>query len=327
MGLDKQTAELLEQLNQQAISADEKKVLDIASAREASRFIWHAFAGENNATCLTEDIYVDGVAGKIPVRIYRREDRDSNQSLPIVVFLHGGGWAMGDIDSYDGLMHTLCAMSGAIIVSVDYRLAPEHKYPAGLEDGLAVMHWVGENADSLGGNGSRLAIMGDSAGGNLTAVIAHRLHSEGNIKLAAQFLICPVLDVSNAHATYPSRVEFGSGDYMLTRESIDMTVEWYLDGTGEAADPEVSPLLANNLDILPPTTIIAAGHDPLVDEARYYADKLKEADVPTHFKCFNSTIHAFLSFGVLDVAREAREYLAEQIKQQLGSGNSQMKSY
>lgn len=317
MTLDRQTAELLGELNSQAAGADDAlRQMDVEDARESSRAIWRAYAGQSDDACLTRDLFAGGSTGRIPVRLYSPPNSEA-QSLPVVIFMHGGGWAMGDLDSYDGLLRSLCVASGARMLSVDYRLAPEHKYPAGLEDTLTVVEWACANARQLGVDASRAAVMGDSAGGNLAAVAALRLHGERRVELPAQFLLYPVLDVSKPHSAWRSRMSYGGGEYLLTRDSIDLTVQWYLDSSGRPDDAEVSPLLASNLQLLPPTVIVTAGYDPLRDEAELYAGRLEAAGVPVRLKCFDETIHTFLSFGVLDVARRGRAYVAEEIRRVL----------
>lgn len=339
--LDRETAELLE-----GLGIDAREPLpptDIETSREASRALWLTLAGEDAGGCSVEDLEIEGGDGRLRARVYRPlsegspdatlaspsdlpSDRPSARAAeslapsarrPLVIFFHGGGWSMGDLDCYDGLLRALAPPSGAIIVSVEYRLAPEHKFPAGLEDALAAVRWAARHADTLGGDPARIAIMGDSAGGNLATAAAQRLGAEGTLPLAAQFLVYPVLDVSAPHESYPSRIRYGDGDYLLSRESIDTTVVWYLDGVGDPGDPRVSPLVAEDLGNLPPTVIVTAGHDPLRDEGRLYAARLRAAGVPVEFRCFESTIHAFLSFGVLEVAREARAWLAAAMRRHL----------
>lgn len=314
MNLDSQTAELLRQLSPPP-DAPEVGILDIGvdAARAGSRAVFHAYAGDEPSPCVIEEITLTASAQPIPARLYHIAV-ENWQALPLIVFLHGGGWFQGDLDCYDVFMRDLCVRSEATLLSVEYRLAPEHRYPAGLEDGLAAVRWAAHFVDTHVGSAARLAVMGDSAGGNLATVIARRLHSEGRIRLAAQFLLYPMLDVSRPHATYPSRMQFGGGEYLLTRESIDAAAMWYLDGTGRRTDPDVSPLLMEDVSMLPETIIVIGGHDPLLDEARLYAERLAAAGVATRFKCFETTIHAFLSFGVLDVARQGRAWLAEEIK-------------
>lgn len=328
MTLDCETAALLARLEDMGGgSSRDMGAVDAPTARAASRAMWAAFVGEDRSPGGGERFAIPGIAGPIPARLYRPQGHEPcHSSRPLVVFLHGGGWALGDLDSYEPLMQTLCTMSGALFLSVDYRLAPEHKFPAGLEDGLAAVRWATTHASKIGGNPARIAIMGDSSGGNLAAVIAHRLRHDECVHLAAQFLLYPVLDVASAHDRFPSRLRFGDGAYLLTRRDLEVTTAWYLDGRTGAEDPDVSPLLAKDLTGLPPTVLLAAGHDPLQDEARCYADRLIAAGVPTQLRCFETTIHAFLSFGVLEVAREGRRWLAECVAQHLAGSPRKSRS-
>lgn len=278
--------------------------------------MWLGYAGDAAAACDVTPLRINSGGRLIPAGLYRPLGR-RDEPLPIVVFLHGGGWSMGDLECYDGLVRSLCALSGAIFVSIDYRLAPEHKFPQGLEDSLAAMHWIARYASAFGGDAARLAVMGDSAGGNLAAVVAQKLSRADAGKLAAQFLLYPILDISRPHASYPSRLEYGDGAYLLSRNGIDITVEWYLDAATPRDHPEVSPLLTADLGALPPSVILTAGFDPLRDEAALYAARLRAAGVPVHEMCYEETIHAFLSFGVLDIAQRARAALAQQVRRHL----------
>lgn len=319
MALDSGTAALLARLEEMGDgSTRDMGAVDAPTARVASRAMWAAFVGEDRSRGGAEHFAIPGIAGPIPARLYRPQALEPAQTLrPLVVFLHGGGWAMGDLDSYEPLVETLCTASGALFLSVDYRLAPEHKFPTGLEDGLTAVRWAAAHAAEIGGDPARIAVMGDSSGGNLAAVIAHRLRHDEHVHLAAQFLLYPVLDVASAHDSFPSRLRFGDGAYLLTCRDIEVTTAWYLDGRTPAEDPAVSPLLAEDFAGMPPTEILTAGHDPLQDEARIYADRLGAAGVPTQFRCFDTTIHAFLSFGTLDVARKGRAWLAERVSHHL----------
>lgn len=318
MTLDHDTAALLARLEEMGGGARDLGAVDAPTARAASRAMWSAFVGEDASPCGAEQLAIPGAAGPVPARLYRPPAVEPGGAVrPLVVFLHGGGWAMGDLDSYEPLMQALCEASGALFLSVDYRLAPEHKFPAGLEDGLTAVRWAAAYAARIGGDPARIAVMGDSSGGNLAAVIAHRLRHDDRVHLAAQFLLYPVLDVASVHEDFPSRQRFGDGAYLLTRRDIEVTTAWYLDGRTPPDDPAVSPLLAETFADLPPTVILTAGHDPLHDEARFYADRLSAAGVPTEFRCFETTIHAFLSFGVLAIAQQGRRYLAGEIRRWL----------
>jgi len=321
MMLDRQTAVLLAELDRMtqawiATGADGS----VSGSRAFAAEIFRAFAGadRDETDCDVEPISIAGGIGPRPARLYRPRGVGAAQT-PVVVFFHGGGWVLGDLDSYDGLIRSLSVLSGAAFVSVDYRLAPEHPFPAGLDDAFAAIRWTAEHAHKFGADPGRLAVMGDSAGGNLAAVACQLALLAGGPAIAAQYLIYPMIDVSRPHAAYPSRDAYGDGDYFLTRAAIDGTLGWYLAREGAADDPRVSPLLAPDLAGMPPTTIIVAGHDPLRDEARAYFDRLCSAGVEAAWRAFDSTIHGFVSFGVLDVAQTARRELAAAIRRTLGS--------
>lgn len=319
--LDPQTSELLTNLATMTQDwAARQTGNDILSARTFAAHIFKRFAGESRDEPggFCTNILVAGAIEMRPARLYRPPD-GGDKLLPAVIFLHGGGWALGDLDSYDGLMLSLCMLSGAVFISVDYRLAPEHPFPAGLDDALAATRWIAAHAIELGIDGERLAVMGDSAGGNLAAVVAQQSLLHGSPQLAAQYLIYPVIDVSQPHTSYLSRITNGDGDHFLTRAAIDLTLAWYIGTEGQPDDPKISPICARQLAGLPPAYILAAGHDPLRDEAKAYFDRLRDAGVESTFHCFDSTIHAFLSFGVLDVAQRARRELASAIRHRLGT--------
>lgn len=315
--LDPQTDALLRELNAMTRETESQaQEMDVAAARIGAAAVFARFAGEDRTDCEVSEIALPGGDGKIPARLYRPLERGS-EPAPMVVFFHGGGWSLGDLDSYDGLIRALCARSGAGFISVDYRLAPEHPFPAGLKDCLAATQWIAQNLEAYGAARGRFALMGDSSGGNLAAAVSRRLSRDGGPRPLAQFLLYPVLDLSKPHSAYPSRMKFGDGAYFLSRDGIDATVGWYLNGAAQTEDPDISPLLTENIAAAPPAVVLTAGFDPLQDEARTYAQRLKAADVPVVFKCYDSTIHAFLSFGALDVAQHARGFLAEEIRRLL----------
>lgn len=317
--LDRQTAALLRKLmpDTQEIGAT-KQAFDVVDARDVVAAVFAEFSGAEKTDCIVTDVCIPREAGEIPARLYR-PNMPGKGPTPLIVFFHGGGWSLGDLDSYDELMRALCTRSGVVFLSIDYSLAPEHKFPAGLNDCITAVEWAALNASSIGADSERLAVMGDSAGGNLAAAVAHRIHVAGRIRLAAQFLLYPILDISQPHSAYASRIKFGDGAYYLSCAGIDATVDWYLNGASSCKNPDLSPILAKNIDKLPPTVIIAAGHDPLRDEAHIYAERIKAAGVSVVIECFESTIHAFLSFGVLDVSQRARAFLASQIQRRLFS--------
>jgi acetyl esterase len=234
-------------------------------------------------------------AADVPVRIFRPQ---GERPLPVVAYLHGGGWMMGTLDSYDALLRALANASGAIVAGVDYRLSPEHRFPAALDDSLAAVRWLAANAAELGGDGSRLAVAGDSAGGNLAAVVARRLR--GELPLRAQILVYPVIDAAFDTASYR---DFAQG-HGLSAASMQRFWRLYLDGT-DPGHPDASPLHAGDLAGLPPAYVLTAEEDVLRDEGEAYADALRAAGVPTELVRWPGTIHGF--FRWLAVAPAARE--------------------
>ena len=232
------------------------------------------------------------VAGGIPVRVYRPA---ADTPVPTVVYLHGGGFVIGDLETHDGVCRLLCRDTNAVIVSVDYRLAPEHHFPVAVEDAYAALQYVAEHIDDYGGDAERLAIGGDSAGGNLSAVCAQRARDDG-LALKAQLLVYPAVDM---FGEYPSRDENATG-YFLTLDDMRWFAEHYLGTTEEAAragglefEPRLSPLHAKTLEGLPPAVVVTAEYDPLRDEGNRYAAELEEAGVPVRHKQFAGLIHGF----------------------------------
>lgn len=237
-------------------------------------------------------------AGGVPARLYRPSERTD---LGLLVYFHGGGWVLGDLDSHDDVCRRLANGSGHAVLSVDYRLAPEHPFPAGLEDAIGATRWAAANAAALGCRADRLAVGGDSAGGTFAAVIAQL----APVPLVFQLLVYPATDATCSH---PSHVENGTG-YFLTKGSMDWFFGHYLSGgAGSATDPRVSPLYAAD-DVLaaaPPALVITAEYDPLRDEGDAYAARLAAAGVPTSHVRFSGQFHAFFSLGdFLDDGRAA----------------------
>jgi acetyl esterase len=314
---DPQTRELLDRLGDMTRSwARDHASADIGALRAYASDIFAAFAGpERDLTAFTRrDIRTGPPSTSRPARLYRPL---GDGIPPIIMFFHGGGWALGGLDEYDGLVGSLCALSGAALVSVDYRLAPEHPFPAGLDDAVAATEWVARHADALGVDADRLAVMGDSAGGNLAGVIAHEALARGGPLIVAQYLLYPVLDVATPDDAFPSRMAFGNGDLFLTRGAIAQSAERYLIPGQRADDARVSPLLAGSLAGLPPALILCGSHDPLLDESVRYAERLSAAGVSTQLEVIDGGVHAFLSFGTLDLAQRGRRIVADHVRRTL----------
>ncbi len=317
MNLDPETAALMQHLEFLGGGERDMSAFDINEVRAAGQAMWQGLNGPEPEGCLVTPVTVPGPAGMVPARLYRPAD-SAGQTLPAVVFFHGGGWALGDLDGYDSLVKALCLASDACFLSVDYRLAPEHPFPAGLEDALAAVRWASQQADKLNIDRRRIAVMGDSAGGNLAAVTARCLRDEAGPWLAGQILIYPMLDVASPHARYPSRAAYGNCGYVISLRDIEVTTGWYLSDRALASQPNVSPLLAADLDGLAPAVIMTAGFDPLRDEGQVYADKLRSAGVAVTYRCFKTTVHAFLSFGHLSIAQTGRSWLGAEVRRLLG---------
>jgi len=228
----------------------------------------------------------------LPVRVYHPQSAKLNHALPALVYLHGGGWTIGDLDTHDVLCRSLCLQAEVVVVSVDYRLGPEQPFPAAYEDTLAAFHWTVENANELGIDASRIAIGGDSAGGNLAAAACLGLRGQV-VQPAFQLLIYPATIMWQDTASYHAN---GTG-YMLTKESIAYYTENYLRNREDAQDWRASPQLAESHADLPPALVMTAGFDPLRDEGLMYADALSNAGVPTQYICFERQIHGFITMG------------------------------
>lgn len=237
------------------------------------------------------DLEVAGAQGRRPARCYRPEDAGEGP-LPTLVLFHGGGFVIGDLDTHEGQCRRLCHDLGALVVSVDYRLAPEHPFPAAFDDALAATRWVAEHAGELGADPGRLAVGGDSAGANLAAGVAQACRDGHGPALAAQLLLYPVTDLSDPGGeVYRSRVDNGEG-YFLTRDDMRWFEACYVGGQG-AADPRHSPL-HGALAGLPPAVVVTAEFDPLRDEGEAYARALEAAGVPVTALRFDGLIHGFV---------------------------------
>jgi len=236
---------------------------------------------------------IPGPGGVLAVRVYRRFGAAATP--PAIVYLHGGGWVSGDLDSHDGSCRLLAEVSGCAVIAVDYRRAPEHPFPAALEDALAAYAWVHENAAELSIEPGCIGVMGDSAGGNLSAVLALEA-KQGRVPMpAAQGLIYPAVDLE---LRAPSHTSIGPG-FGLDRAAIEWLRHLYLADSSQWRSPRVSPIYADDLSGLAPALIVTAGFDPLRDDGRMYADALRAAGVPVHYRCYDDMIHGFFGMGLL----------------------------
>lgn len=237
-----------------------------------------------------QNIAFNGPEGNIPLRIYTP---GQCQQYPVILFFHGGGWVFYDLDAYDPLCSHLCQTSECMVVSVGYRLAPEHKFPAATDDALAAVRWASTHIGEYGGDPDTLFMAGDSAGGNLAAVTALRLRDEGGPAITGQVLIYPVTDYIEPEK--PSLQQFADG-YSLTSEALYWFWDQYLVNNADRNHPWVAPVKAPNLAGLPPTLVVTAGFDPLRDDGTLYAELLKQRGNLVKLLHYPSMIHGFMSF-------------------------------
>ena len=235
------------------------------------------------------DLTVTGAVGPIRARHYRTDEPNA----PLLVFYHGGGHVIGSIDTHDDLCREICRAGRVHVLSVDYRLAPEHKAPAGSEDAYAAYLWARQHAGELGADPQRVAVGGDSAGANLSAVVSQQARNNGVPMPTLQLLLYPVTD---HHGQTRSQTLFARG-FFLTKRDMDWFTSRFLDGAQvDGTDPRVSPLLADDLSGLPPALVVTAGFDPLRDEGRHYAEAMSEAGVPVDYREYGSVVHGFANF-------------------------------
>lgn len=243
-----------------------------------------------------EPLSIPAPHGSIPARVYTPQaPRLSAGLAPCLVFFHGGGWVIGDLDSHDVVCRKLADEGELIVISVDYRLAPEHKFPAAVDDAIAATKWIAENANKLGIDAGRLTVGGDSAGGNLAAVVAIAARDSNGPAISGQVLIYPAIDFAMTH---PSHSE-PETSILLTHTVIKWFRDHYLNGTADVHDWRASPARAATLIGLPPACVLTAGADPLRDEGDEYADRLKEAGVAVTYRHFPGQFHGFFTMGKL----------------------------
>ena len=272
---------------------------------------------EAPTVALVRELSADGPRGAIPLRLYRPAapaGRAPEPPLPVLVYFHGGGWTIGDLDTHDVLCRQLANGSGCAVVAVDYRMGPEHRFPAAVDDALAATAWVAREARTLGLDAARLAVGGDSAGGNLAAVVALLARDLDGPAIAYQLLIYPATDMRCRH---PSHASNGRG-YLLENETIAYYHDNYIDDAAHDLDWRASPLLHRDLSKLPPALVLTAGFDPLRDEGLAYADALDAAGTRSTYVCFERQIHGFITMGkVIEEANGAVALCAAELRRAL----------
>jgi acetyl esterase/lipase len=300
MALDPQARAFLEQIA--ATGGPALHQLPVGDMRQLMLQMMVGAAPEPEAVGEVSDRQIPGPAGLIRVRVYSPK---ATGTLPILIYFHGGGWVAGDLDTYDATCRALTNAAGCIVVSVDYRLAPEHKFPAAPDDCYAAVKWVAANASQINGDGTRLAIGGDSAGGNLTAVVAEMSRDRGGPALSFQLLVYPVTDYNFETSSYRENAD----GYLLTRDAMIWFWNHYLAAPSEGTLPQASPLRSKNLRGLPPALVITAGFDPLRDEGEAYAACLRDAGVPVVLSRYDGMIHGF--FGLSSMLDQGKAAMAE----------------
>jgi acetyl esterase/lipase len=281
--------------------------LDVGKARDETRKLHACFSPEAPPVASAREVDIPREGGVIPARFYRPLGSTTRAQLPLLVFFHGGGWTVGDLDSYDPLCRALANKARCAVLSVDYRLAPEHPFPAAVDDAYAAASWACRHARELCVDASRIAVGGDSAGGNLAAVTAILARDRGAPALVFQLLVYPATDQGSER---PSWQQFGRG-YLLELESIRYFQKKYLRHAHDYVDWRASPLLRQDLVGLPPALVITAGFDPLLDDCVAYAQHLRAEGVEVEYRCFDGMVHGFLTLGkMFAAAGEASELAA-----------------
>lgn len=320
--LDPQVATLLEVI--EAIGLPPSYATSPASARQR---LEEYFGGQDTEPVGgTTEYEIPGPAGGIPVRQY---SPDGPSPHPLVVFYHGGGWTIGSLDTHDNLCRALVNRADCAVVSVDYRLAPEHPFPAAFHDCYAAAEWAAEYAGQIGCDPDRIAVAGDSAGGNLSAAVALRardvkrgvgFHDEPGEApdIVHQTLLYPA--VNSPAGPYFESYEENAEDYFLERASMEYYYDHYVDDPADARNEYLAPLLAADLSDLPPASVLTAGFDPLRDEGRAYADRLREASVEVSHQEFDGQIHGFVSMtDEIDRAQDGLDFLAGELASAFGT--------
>lgn len=297
-----------------AAAARRPPIIDLPpeEARRVNAAALAAMSAPPEPDVRSEPLAIPAPQGAIPARDYRPARQDPQ--APVLVFAHFGGGVLGDLETSDAFCSILASLVRCPVVSVDYRLAPEHRFPAGLEDTLAAYRWCRDNAERFGAPAGQAMIGGDSMGGNFAAVIPQILKAEGEPQPALQLLVYPAVDMGSET---PSMAIYADA-FPLTRPLMDWFLAHYLGPEADPADLRASPLKADSLQGLAPAVVATAGFDPLVDQGEAYARRLIEAGVPTAYRCYDSLAHGFTAFtGAVPAAGEACREIAGLVRDAL----------
>ena len=297
MPVDAQVQGLLDMMEAMGTPPISQQTVEEARAGAVN---FEALTGPPEPVHKIENRTIPGPLGEIPVRIYTPE---GNGPFPVLVFFHGGGFVICSLDTHDQICRMLTNRANCVIVSVDYHMAPENRFPAAPEDCYTATQWVVENAASINGDSSRVAVGGDSAGGNLSAVVSLMARERGGPKIIFQLLIYPVTD---HYEPGTQSLQDNADGYFLTRDDMIWFTNQYIKSDADIGHPHLHPLRAKDLSNLPPAYVVTAEYDPLRDEGEAYAQRLRDAGVPVQAKRYNGMIHGFFNMtGVIDQSKVA----------------------
>ncbi|NTV10840.1 MAG: alpha/beta hydrolase [Zoogloea sp.] len=294
MSLHPQSRALLDMVYR--VGAPRFHELDVPQARHSFQKLVFAFRPDVQPVASVTEVPIPRPGrgqGVLLARLYRPLQAEPGEQLPLLIYFHGGGWCIGDIPSYDVLCRELANLAGCAVLSVDYRLAPEHPFPGAVEDAWIAARWAHANPDILQIDPARIALGGDSAGGTLTAVTCLQLRDRGGFTPALQLLIYPCTEIQS---TRPSRITYADG-YFLDRDSLVWFFERYLPNAEDWQDWRASPLLAARFDNLAPACLVTAGCDPLTDDCLAYADALRASGVAVQHRHYEGMLHGFITLG------------------------------
>lgn len=287
---------------------------EIDIARAFTDALFKKYGGPTAHGVKRERFDLGNEGAKFEARLYRSEGNRRLSPSPLILFFHGGGWSVGDTEGYEAFLTQLCEKTQADILSIDFRRAPEHNYPCANDDCYLATLWAFASGPELDIDPNQIILMGDSAGANLAISTSLRLTAEDRPPPLALYLLYPFLDASNQHDLYPSRRMYGDGEYLISRDGLELASLWYAGTRGAVGHPDLSPIHQTDLSALPETVIVAAGFDPLLDEANMFASKLKSAGKHVRSLEVAGAIHGFLPFGELALARETLSWIADDVR-------------
>jgi acetyl esterase len=310
MPINPQVQALLDEFEKQGLPPFEQ--MGVTQARVVA-LDFRGLQGEAEDIAEVRDILVPGPAGQLPVRVYHPSP---GKTLPLVIYFHGGGWVIGDLEIVDRPCRALANASQCVVASVNYRLSPETKFPGPVEDCYAATRWLAENTQAIGADSRFVAVAGDSAGGNLAAAVSLMARDRGGPAIAYQLLIYPV--TAPAQGTQFASYRDNAEGYLLTRASMEWFWDHYLTSSDDGKNPYASPLLASDLSGLPPAMVITAEFDPLRDEGLAYAQRLRDAGVSVKSSHYDGMIHGFFWMaGALDRGRELMTEIASELRKHI----------